>query len=273
MSPGLADRLVVDLNRAHRKLAGRFGHQVRLVTERVWLGLLRRRHLDGITSEFYARAEELGTLDHNRRGLSSPELALAADWFGADGTALVLGAGGGREGIGLAELGFATTLVDSSPTLARAARSNLEALQIRGTVFCCPNDDLLRGVDGAFDVTLLGLGLYSHLADRRRRVALLRDLRGFTSETSTLVLSVYPRRHGGSSLTTRLSRAVARLSRSDRRPEDGERLREAYTRAFTELEIEEELDDGGWRKVDLKESGFLYFAAQWSSSGEGSEPS
>jgi SAM-dependent methyltransferase len=87
------------------------------------------------------------------------------------GRVLVGGAGGGREALALAELGYEVVAFDPSETLVRAlaGRSGITAFpggyEQLGAMF---------GPDESFDAVVLGWGSFSHLRSERDRLETLR---------------------------------------------------------------------------------------------------
>lgn len=249
----------MQLNRRHRQASTFIGNKLLRLSDAVWLGLLRERHLQAITDQAYARDHILTSRSHNTAGLNAVERRMVDEWFPQRGRALVLGAGGGREAVALCRRGLEVEAVDCSPPLVDSARRTCAELGVSAAVHLrVPGD--LDGFVGPYDVVLLGLGAYSHMPGRAARVALLAGLRERATE-SVLMLSFYPRRGGGRSLAHRLSTAVARLSGNPRRPEPSERLADTYAVSFSLSQIVDELDSGGWLLRELDEGGMGYALA------------
>lgn len=108
-------------------------------------------------------------------GLTGSEISRLARVPFRTGHALVLGVGGGREAIPLAEAGFEVTGVDFVPELvARAIEfARAKGVEVHGLV------QDFTGVDvpaASFDLVWLSSGAYSLVPTRKRRAAFLRRI-------------------------------------------------------------------------------------------------
>ena len=110
------------------------------------------------------------------RGLSPDETALLEHLPHKEGRLLLLGVGGGREAIPLAQMGFAVTGVDFIPEMVEKARENAaqRGVKIEGLVQEISKLDVPTG---AYDVVWLCAAMYSCVPTRSRRVAMLRRIR------------------------------------------------------------------------------------------------
>jgi len=128
----------------------------------------------------YARSHNVASWasDMNvRPGLRPEELALV-EQLPKRGTlrVLLLGVGGGREAIPLAQMGFDVTGVDFIPAMIEAAKANADhaGVCIEGIVQEISRLDVPAE---SFDVVWLSAAMYSCMPTRARRVAFLRRVR------------------------------------------------------------------------------------------------
>jgi SAM-dependent methyltransferase len=121
-------------------------------------------------------------------GLEAWETSLLTSLFAPTGPrrALVVGAGAGRESLGLARLGVEVVGIDVVPALVAAAtrRATAEGLPAR---FLSTSVETLAGHPG-FDLVLCSGGVYEHTPTRARRVALLRHLTNHLAPGGAVVL-------------------------------------------------------------------------------------
>jgi SAM-dependent methyltransferase len=108
-------------------------------------------------------------------GLNSAEKSLLERIPFRTGQLLLLGVGGGREAIPLAQMGFDVTGVDFIPGMVEGAIRNaqLSNIKIRGLV---QDISALNVLDGIYDVIWLSAAMYSCLPTRRNREQMLRRL-------------------------------------------------------------------------------------------------
>ena len=143
---------------------------------------------------------------------------------------LVGGAGGGREGIALIELGYSVTAFEPSAELADTLAAR--AREVEGlTVYRARYEDLpqleetsgpgIVGLDALpqIDAVIAGWGSFSHLRTAERRVAVLESLARATEGPIVVsFVGVYDERQAPASLLGRLRRALPR--RRGRNPGD-----------------------------------------------------
>jgi SAM-dependent methyltransferase len=87
---------------------------------------------------------------------------------------LVVGAGAGRESLGLARLGFDVVGIDLVPALVAAATQRAVAERLPARFVATSLDALPK--DQSFDIVISSGGVYEHTPTRARRIALLRAL-------------------------------------------------------------------------------------------------
>ena len=126
--------------------------------------------------QMYARPHNVASWASSQTmlgGLCPEELALVEQLPTKRGKLLLLGVGGGREAIPLAQMGFDVTGVDFVPAMVDKAKANAEraGVHIEGIVQEISRLDV---PPASFDVVWLMVAMYSCVPTRARRVAFLR---------------------------------------------------------------------------------------------------
>ena len=108
-------------------------------------------------------------------GLDQDEATLLEKLPLREGRLLLLGVGGGREAISLAQMGFDVTAVDFVPEMVERASENAaqQGVKIEGLVQEISRLDVPAG---SYDVGWLFAAMYSSIPTRRRRVEMLRRI-------------------------------------------------------------------------------------------------
>ncbi len=221
----------------------------------ICLGLLDRRLIHAVDQQFYDRAAMYHKDAYNLGGLTSWEREAIEGYFPASGRLLVLAAGGGREVIALARMGYEVDGYDPHTGLVRHANQLLEAEGVRATMATAPRDELPPDAEGPYDGLIVGWGAYTLIQGRGQRIALLQSLRRRARPGAPVLISIYTRHPG--SRRYHISAAVGSALRCSlgRDPvERGDGLAPNYVHYFTQEEIEEEL-----RQAELEP---VYYATQ-----------
>ena len=222
------------------------GYGLRFLWQAVWVGLLDADTLNGITWSHCMRDSAFEAEDFNiRRGVWPWEAAAVQGHFGGHGRVLVAGAGGGREVVAFARLGYDVTAFDFSPYLTAACRRNLEKVGYAARVFDAPPDGLPNTLDH-HDALLIGRGFCHHIPGRSRRVAFLRACRGCPDACDPIIHSDFFIRETNSRFyvsTWRIANGIRASGRQSERLQPGDWLSNCMQHAFTRGEILQELDD------------------------------
>jgi SAM-dependent methyltransferase len=110
---------------------------------------------------------------------------------------LVIGCGGGRESLALAERGFRVTGIDFVPALVDEARRRAARTGHAATFEATTVEALAPGHPAAFDVALVTTPVYEQTPGRERRVAFLRALARLTAPGGLIVLCAPAHRDRG----------------------------------------------------------------------------
>lgn len=255
----MSDRQVVQLYYATYKLLtlsyGAFItlHSVlRACLAGFWLGLLRPETLLDIDRIYYANTAKYTDGSYNRSGLWVWEREIMTRYFGCRQRLLIVGAGGGREVLALARLGYEADGVECNRKLVEAANALLAEEGFLSTVrYASPNT--CPRVGKSYDGLVIGWGAYMLIQGRAQRIAMLQSMRAQTFAGAPILLSFFSRPPAakrfriifavGNTLRRLLGREALEL---------GDDLEPEYVHYFTQKEIAAELQAGGFELVIYK---------------------
>lgn len=226
----------------------------RLVTlwQALWLGWLDSQQLNQITWSYYMGKSGFEDEEFNiHQGLWPWEEEAIHKHFRNENRVLVAGAGGGREVIALARLGYAVTAFDFSSSLTSACRLNLEKAGLVARVLDAAPDRVPNGLD-LYDALLIGRGFYHHIPGNRKRITFLKACRDHLKSRAPVILSDFFTRQGDSGFYLRvkgIANFLRRVRNSPELVELGDWLTNCFQHAFTRDEIEGELNAAG---IDLE---------------------
>ncbi|HEY1360134.1 MAG TPA: class I SAM-dependent methyltransferase [Thermoleophilaceae bacterium] len=180
------------------------------------------------------------------RGLADWERAAVEEHFRAGDSVIVLGAGAGREVLALLEAGFDARGYDPHPRLVERG-SQLLAERGHPNRLDVSERSSLPADSGEADAVVLGWGMYTLIAGRSARVALLRQMAERLRPGSPVLLSFFPAppRARQLRIAHALARALSRL-RGARPPELGDWLMPNFVHLFTEDDIRAEAGEAGF---------------------------
>jgi hypothetical protein len=231
----------------------------------LWLGVLTRERLNAVDEEFYTSSkltENAGEPDYhskeyNRRGLWDFEKRVLADYFSGCKRLLVIAAGGGREVLALQRLEYEVDGFESHPSLVAAANELLRAEGYDSVVRPVPRD---KGPNTGitYDGIIIGWGAYMLVQGRKRRIALLQQLRAQTQAQCPLLLSFFkqPKRFDiSNTICISVANMIRRVLRQEP-AECGDWLSPFYLHYLTRDEVTSELSEGGFRLVHYSTKGY-----------------
>jgi hypothetical protein len=155
-----------------------------------WLSVLGRDAHDRVVEYHYLDAAEYRSDSYNLDGLFPWEEKVVAGHFADCRRILVGGAGGGREMVALAQLGYEVAGFECNPTLVEYANGLLARKEIPTRVEHVP-PDVCPAVDAPYDGIIIGWCAYMHIQGRNRRVAFLRSLRPALKPGAPVLLSFW----------------------------------------------------------------------------------
>lgn len=226
----------------------------------VSLGLLNRDELDRVDEFYYNTVEQYCDDDYNRSGLWGWEQRAFAQFFAKCRRMIVVSAGGGREVLALLKQGIIAHGFECNAKLVANANRLLVAEGFSEGVHQCARGtwpNIVGDESSPYDGAILGWGAYSLIQGRAHRIALLRDAHRQLKNGDPLLLSFLHRngRERRFRVTTQIGNAFRRLRRVDLLDE-GDDLRPNFIHYFTEHELHDELEQGGFRLVHFSSIGY-----------------
>lgn len=221
-----------------------------LIDRKTWRPALDREDMGRSYDAYFSSGAYLSRYPRpNRR-----TLRLLAGLLPAGGRLLDYGAGEGRYCFSLARSqGAEVVAVDISAFARQHLATVAGRLGLSDRVEVCDADDAAYGAAlarGGFDIVLLGFGVLGHVAGRRRRIALLSELRAALAPGGRLVLGLpnARRRFRARQRDCRALIAQGQLEPGDiryERPLEGGAIPLFY-HLFTEGEIRGDLAEAGF---------------------------
>ncbi|VVM08415.1 partial 2-polyprenyl-6-hydroxyphenyl methylase / 3-demethylubiquinone-9 3-methyltransferase, partial [Methylacidimicrobium cyclopophantes] len=171
----------------------RFSIGLDALQQGLWLGFLDNRQLDELGRLQYARWEKYTRDEYNLSGLQTWEVQALFTHFPAGSAILVAAAGGGREPVALARLGFRVDGFDSTPELVENYRKLMAREGFPGDVYLAEAGSVPGAIQKRYDGLLIGWGGYMHIPGRKNRIDFLRSLRQHADPGAPLLLSFFCR--------------------------------------------------------------------------------
>lgn len=212
----------------------------------IWLGALDPSDLGAIDAGYYDGEPKYTDAGYNTSGLHEWELRLVESYLRPGARVAVTGAGGGREVLGLLEMGFDAVGFEPHPQLVATGSDLLERRGYPERLLPMERDDFPAATAGACDAVILGWGSYMLIPGRARRVSFLLSARRALLGGGPLILSFFTR--SGSSRYFDITHAIASAIRRARRQEAvdyGDALVPNFAHHFTRGEIAAEVRDAG----------------------------
>ncbi|MBW6465123.1 MAG: class I SAM-dependent methyltransferase [Brevefilum sp.] len=188
-------------------------------------------------------------------GLNAEEHDLLKTLTTQKGNLLLLGVGGGREAIPMAEMGFQVTGVDYIPAMVDRAKENAtrRGVEIDGFVQEISKLDVPEAV---FDVVWISKSMYSCIPTRARRVQMVQRIRSALKPGGEFVcqFQIWAGQENRSK-AERLRQLIAASPIGNRTYEDGDKLwlNVEFVHVFrSEDEVRTELEEGGLDIAHIK---------------------
>jgi hypothetical protein len=222
-----------------------------------WLGILGRASLHAVDDAVYRQRKNYREEEYNLRGLFDWEADVVKRHFSGCRRLLLLGAGGGREVIALARMGFEVVGFECNRVLVEAANRILAREGASGTasVAWLARDAAPDGAE-RFDGVIVGWSAYMLIFGRQRRIRLLTGLHAQVAANGPLLISFFTR-PGDSPRLRSIARVANGIRRLLRRPlvELGDDLAPNYVHRFAATEVEAELGESGFRLLEFRPEG------------------
>jgi SAM-dependent methyltransferase len=184
-------------------------------------------------------------------GLMPWEETLYGHALKPDDRIFLIGCGTGRDLIALLERGHQVSGLDPAPGVVALAREMLAREGLAAELQTASIET--AALPGSFDAFVFSWYCYGYIPQMDNRVGVLRKLKAHLNPGGRIVISYIPADPSLRRLPIRLTRLMARLTRSDWRPELGDALGTAsgrpgavhYEHHFTEGELEREARAAG----------------------------
>ena len=184
-------------------------------------------------------------------GLMPWESVLYGRFLRPEDRILVVGCGTGRDLIALRKLGHRVEGLDVAPGAIALARRMLERQGLSADLYTGPVESV--ALPGSFDAFVFSWFCYGYIPQRETRIGVLRKLSAHLRPGGRILICYIPAERPPRLLPTALMRLVARVTRSDWRPDLGDvigpaaRDRKAvhYEHQFWEGELEAEARAAG----------------------------
>lgn len=152
--------------------------------------------------------------DYVKRGLFPWEKYVLDKYAARKGSFLILGAGGGRESIALANLGYKVLGIDSSDNMIRAAREN--AVKEGISIDFQSGDIMDLSFPGRnFDYCMLSSSMYSIIPTRKMRLEVLSKIRSVLKDNGLVIIHYLFNSSSGKERLYKLRKFVAKVFRGN----------------------------------------------------------
>jgi len=225
-----------------------------------WLHLLGNRDLDDLTMASYSTPSDsgFGSEAHNVGGLHSWEEDAFGEALAGRRRILVAGAGGGREMIALAKIGFEVTGFDASEDLIWACRENLRKAGVIAEILAASPGAVPNSAE-RHDALVVGRGVYHHIPGRAKRIGFLRSCGALLDKGAPMVMG---------DVLTRSDTAYRRLLAAVTAIEQGDSVSNSYYHYFTPDELRDEIEEAGFVMLDYRVTpvpgNMAHVVARWS---------
>jgi len=248
----LISRITLSISRATYIFSEKIYRLVNIL-DALNVAVLKPEEMAAIGRKAYTKmTEAFGSEESVKYGLVDWEKTAVERFAAKGGSFLVLGAGGGRETIALAKMGFRVVGIDSSPLMLKMGRENAErwkvAVDFREGDFVSPDTGSEK-----FDYCLLSCVMYSSVPSTDMRVTMLRNIRNILSDKGVLIIHFLLRPKNTPDKGKNIKLMVARLFRGNTGYRTGDSFSTAlhFMRYFpNDEEVMSEIGQAGFRILD-----------------------
>jgi hypothetical protein len=223
------------------------------------LGRFDATELERQTLAYYDRETPFDEAQYLKQGLQGWEVEAICKHFPPAGRILLAAAGGGREAMALAGMGYEVASFDPSCRLAERFR----ALAGDGPEIKRVAPTAVPRFQEKFDGAIIGWGGYTHIPEAVRRMDFLRALAGQMKRGSPLLLSFFLRRIDDwrPAICALTSTAIRRVNRREGVVEPGDTMTDRFEHHFTRSEVTSELAGAGLELLVFNSTPFPHAVA------------
>ena len=257
-----ASKRKVSLFQQSSRLVKTINRTIMALHEGLWLGITNKQELMEITSRKYSNTTTYAGEAYNLSGLYDWEKKAIAEYFQECETILVGAAGGGREMIGLSEMGFQVDGFDSNQDLVSIMKKMVQEKDMKSEVKTALPDHVPETF-GKYDGLIMGWAGYSHIQGIENRITFLKELRAHTHPGCPLLISFVDSDENPAymKISYQIARIIRAIRFSKEKIELGDTLKELFLHHTCEDEIRRELGQSGFRLVRYSEEDFSHAIA------------
>ena len=238
---------------ASRRLFDRALMLARASFDGFWLGMVDAEHVRELDERYYHDATMYRDPTFNQSGFQPWEQEAIDRSFRQCRRIAVIGAGGGREVIGLERDGFRVVGYECNPLLADQGNALLESLGCTSRIEAMAPDVWSPG-DERFDGVIVGWATYMLVDTREARIDLLRSVRSRVPTGGPVLVSFFARTSERPYFrAVRLVANVVRRIRRRRPVELGVTLNPNRVQYLSLDEVARELEAGGFKPDHLSD--------------------
>jgi SAM-dependent methyltransferase len=256
----------------------KIGSWIEAIQSGIFMGLIDDQSFRAFDIYPFDETQSLDITAETERGLEPWEHRITQEYLANAASLLVVAAEGGRELVGLNELGYATTGVAYGRELCEATRRELTLRRCGAAIQWCERFEVPRG-EHPYDAAFIARKFFSYVHDRRCRIEMLANIRRTLRPDATLVLDFYTRDHD--TLAFRMQAALANTLRKLRGQREfpvevGDHLDPTtplFHHHFVWEELRDELREAGFAPVAHETTWFGWCVARATRGNELREPS
>lgn len=212
-----------------------------------WLGVMSEESLDLADERYYCQIKKYSNDRYNSFGLFRWEEVVIKSHFSNAKNFLLIAAGGGREALALAKMGFVVDSYECNSKLIESGNILLQKNGIDKKISYLPRNAVPSEIK-IYDGIIIGWAAYTHIRGHNQRLAFIQKLHQFLKNSeSALMVSFEVRRSPSEQekVIKFVSNIFRCLSHRDK-VELGDRLIPVFAHYFSEDEIKKEFVKAGY---------------------------